>query len=184
MRLLKRIVPVIIAAFLLGGVMPLLILSAKPAHAIGSACYFSDWQNTWYWDGNQEADHDITDIGVGVVHVHFAITAYRYSDSNGNCWRQYVWEVWNDGTPNENADIIVGGRVWACGVYQGTWWVEVRGAATGAASSPVIGYGPGPCGRQVDDFRSYETPWSAQNWSLWPDTYTNFNPNWYTSFNS
>lgn len=175
-----RYVRLLVVALLLAVLVP--IAAVRPAHAIGGVCYFSDWNNTWYYDTTVEVTNTVDDQGVGDFNVHFSITSYRYSDGT-NCWRYYTWEVWNDAVPNgpnEIATIIVGGRVWACGNYVGTYWVGVSGAATGAVSSPAVNYGPTPCGAQVDDFRSYETPYYSQNWTIWPDTYTSVSPNWYT----
>ena len=150
----------------------------KSAHAF-AACKPSDWVDSWYWDSQTVVSHDVSDVGVGVMHIHFSIDAYRYSDDYGNCWRHYIWEAWIDNPPAELATIIIGGPVWACGNYVGTYWVGVSGAATGAWQSPDINYGPTACGNQVTNFRSYMTPYSGQTWNIWPDTYTNVTPNWH-----
>lgn len=196
MRKLIRHLSLLLLAALVA-VMVLVPSGAKPAHAVGAACWpFDTIGQTYYEDGwYKSASQSVYDTSRGVnVAVNTDLALWRESDSDGHCRRgMYVSSWTGDGSSATWNNHL---RVWACGSFRES---SSSGNVTGSRNQWVSGfdsymryltlpsgqqgwvgfydYGTSPCGAQADNL---DTTASNVYWSSSPTSVSG--GNWYLNY--
>lgn len=159
------------------------LLHAKPAHAVGAACYFSDSEGVIYDDGYAKSGPWQVGYPTGpTFNADTDIKAWRYSDPGSHhCFRGYRTSEWEEGGAAGQADMVDSLRIWICGNYAGeaqhgipnTWeddefWINWNGTGGTAIALWVADAWPNGqtvsffdysyagylCGRQVDNVKT------------------------------